>query len=194
MGMLGFHFRFQLRVNWRGVSSVFDERAKLLGCSPPGESLRPRAGRATVAGTIDTRLRRGALRYDFVLYSLDGLIVDVQLGRTDHPLGMRFGVDPRTSGDWCSDDTLGFSSAGLFVPEQYSTDRSRKLPAASIAKLDLWSTLSSLAAIAAGGPGPDAQELASAPGWTFVGAPNDPEPELRHAFAGLSFTITPMTA
>lgn len=130
--MIGFHFRFQLRVDWPGLAHVFDERARLLGCPPPGDSLRPRAGRVTVSGTVDQRLREGGLRYEFVLYTLDGVVVDVQLGRTGEPLGIRFGVDPRTQGEWCSNDTLNFSSAGLFIPEQRTADQTRGLPACSL--------------------------------------------------------------
>ena len=192
MGVLGFHFRFQLRVDWRGVAPVFDERAKLLGCPAPGGTLRPRAERATISGTIDHRLRQGGLRYDFVLYDRDGLVVDVQLGRTGEPVGIHFGVDPRTSGDWCSRDTLRFSSAGLFVPEQRTADNTRTLPAAFVARVDLWTTLSGLAAIGAGAPVPESLELPSAPGWKFLGASNNLQPELSHPLAGLSFTITPM--
>ncbi len=192
--MLGFHFEFQLRVGWHLLGRVFDERAKLLGCPPPGGTLRPRVFRATVSGTIDQRLRQGALRYDFVLYSYDGLVLDVQLGRTGDPIGIRFGVDARTAGDWCSHDTLGFSSAGLFIPEQRTADDTKTLPAAFLAKLDLWSTLPSLAAIATGAPVPETLELPSAPGWRFVGASNDLTPALEHSLAALSFVITPMLA
>jgi hypothetical protein len=190
--MVGFHFRFQLRIDWPALVNLFDERAKLLGCVPSGMPPRPRAHRATVSGTIDKRLERGGLRYDFVLYSQEGQIVDVQLGRIGDPIGIRFGVDARASGDWRSHDTLGFSSSGLFMPEQRTVDDKATLPAAYIARIELWSTLSSLAAIATGAPVPSSLELATAPGWRFSGASNDLNPALHHPLAGLSFDITPM--
>jgi hypothetical protein len=192
--VLGFHFRFQMRVNWPGLVPVFNERASLLGCAPPGPALQPRATRVIVSGAIDKRLREGGLRYEYVLYGAEGQVVDVQLGRTGEPLGIHFGVDPRTAGAWCSDDTLGFSSAGLFVPEQRTADGERLLPASFVAHLDLWTTLSSLAEIAFGGPTPERNDLPSAPGWRLTAAPQEREPELVHALAGLSFTLAPMVA
>lgn len=137
-------------------------------------------------------LRQGALGYEFVLYSHEGLIVDVQLGRTSEPIGIHFGLDPETAGDWCSRDTLRFSSGGLFIPEQRTVDNAKTLPAAFVGKLDLWKTLDAVATIANGAPLPETLELASAPEWKLDCADGNWTHCLSHAFAGLSFQITPM--
>lgn len=36
--MVGFHFRIDVRPDWKGLVAVFDER-RLLGCRPPGPEL-----------------------------------------------------------------------------------------------------------------------------------------------------------
>lgn len=190
--MVGFHFRFQLRMNWAGLVAVFDERALQLGCPPPGPALRPWAARATVSGTIDGRLRQGGRRYDVVLYSQEHVPLDVQLGLTDQHPRVRFRVDPGFASSWCSSDTLGLSSAGIFVPEQRTMDGKTTLPAVFVARLDLWPVLMQVANIASGAPVPENKELPGAPGWTFEGSSGADQPELIHALAGLSFTITPM--
>lgn len=192
MSMVGFHFRLDLRLNWKDLVAVFDDRARLLGCSPPGSTLKPRATRAVVSGTIDERLRRGRLRYDVVLHGSAHELVEVHLGRTEEHIRLRFGVGERVPETWCSNDTVGLSSAGLFVPEQRTADNARTLPASFIARLDLWETLSCVARVANGAPVPDAREFTSAPDWKYVGDSNDPKPVLDHPLAGLSFTITPM--
>lgn len=192
MSIVGYHFRFDLRPNWRALVPVFDERARLLGCNPPGLDLQPRATRAVVSGVVDERLRRGRLRYDVVLYGSANEVVDLRLGETDGHVRIRFNVSHAEPGTWCSRDTLGVSSAGIFVPEQRTADNTRTLPAAFVARLDLWDTLARVAAIVAGAPVPPTAEFPGAPGWRFLGQSNDPKPVLDHAVAGLSFNITPL--
>ncbi len=192
MGIVGFCFRFDLRPNWNELVTVFDERARLLGCRVPGPDLQPRATRAVVSGVVDERLRRGRLRYDVVLHGSAHEVVDVRLGQTEEHIRIRFGVGSALPGTWCSGDTLGISSAGLFVPEQRTADNTRTLPAAFVARLDLWDTLSRVAKIVAGDAVPETGEFPGAPGWKFLGQSNDPKPVLDHPLAGLSFSITPM--
>lgn len=191
MTIVGYHFRFDLRPNWTSLVDAFDERADVLGCGRPGPSLRPRAARVVVSGTIDERLRRGRLRYDVVLHGSAHEVTDIFLGRTEEHIRVRFGVGPE-AGPWCSRETLGLSSAGLFIPEQRTADDKKTLPAAFVAKLDLWDTLARVARVVAGEPVPDASGFPGAPGWTFLGTPGAPQPVLDHPHAGLSFTITPM--
>lgn len=193
--MLGYHFRVQIRVAWPLLGPLFDQRARLLGCPTPGGTLKPFGVRATISGTIDQRLRQGRLRYDVVLYGEQNQPADVQFGLTDPNLQVRFGVDERARGDWSSPDTLVFSSGGLVLPEQRTIDDAKNLPSWVIAKIDFWSALAQLAEIAAGAaPPPLTRELASAPGWQLAAAARHREPELVHAHAGLSFTITPLMA
>jgi hypothetical protein len=192
MSIVGFHFRFDLRLNWKDLVGVFDERAKLLGCTAPGASLKPFAERAVVSGTVDERLTSGKLRYDIVLHRNIHEVVDVRLGITGEHIHIRFGVGERIPETWCSNETVGLSSAGLFVPEQRTADNSRNLPAVFFARLDLWDTVARLAKVACGAPVPDTGEFPGAPDWKFLGQSNDRKLVLDHPLAGLSFSITPM--
>ena len=187
--LVGYHFSLEVRPQWRALAKVLDERARALGCSPPGEHLKPLVRFATIAGWVDWRLQRGGFRCDIVHQDVAS-IVNVRLGITHPEFGIRFGAKPPI-GDWPSDDTVVFTTSGLAIPEQEAADERTRVPAAALAPIRLWDVMNHIAELEARRALADSAELAAAPGWR-LDSDTGMGWGLSHPLIALTFVPTPM--